>query len=163
MVHVFWKHCQGIINANRLLIRDIDAVKQQIDDDRSIEEIKECAISEKRNEILEFLANCSAGCPTPCFEESYVVDQSYIATETVENEIELSFTFKELQETHIIDVPSYSLSTFISNFGGVLGLMMGLSAISITEIIVFVMLYFVEKVYLVCMKLADHATITSVE
>ena len=52
--------------------------------------------------------------------------------------------FDELKETIIEHVPRLDIPTLLANFGGQLGLMAGVSAISIVELIIWICLLFVH-------------------
>ena len=45
---------------------------------------------------------------------------------------------RDLVETHITEVPSYDGVTLLANFGGMLGLMTGMSALSLFEIVIWI-------------------------
>ena len=45
---------------------------------------------------------------------------------------------RDLVETHITEVPSYDAVTLLANFGGMLGLMTGMSALSLFEIVIWI-------------------------
>ena len=53
----------------------------------------------------------------------------------------LFFYFQELKETTIEDVPRLDIATLLANFGGQLGLMAGVSAVSIVELLIFFLLF----------------------
>ena len=104
-----------------------------------------------RNEIDE----CSAQCNLPCSEETFDIHESFMSMETVQKVlrksiipyIKVNFAYKTLDETHIIEVPSYDGKTLLANFGGTLGLMCGMSALSLIEIMYWLVLIIVEKLH----------------
>ena len=55
-------------------------------------------------------------------------------------EIALDVYFSELSETEIKEAPSYDGVTLLANFGGMLGLMTGMSALSVLEILMWIVL-----------------------
>ena len=62
-----------------------------------------------------------------------------------EHDLALFFYYQEMKETLIEQNPSYHFSTLFANFGGTLGLMTGMSAISIMEMGIWLILYMIDK------------------
>ena len=92
----------------------------------------------------------------PCDEKTLSIDLTSSSTkgkERVTYNTALRFYFEDLEKTYITEVPSYDIPTLLYNFGGALGLMVGVSAISILEISTWFMLFFVDRIYLLYQKI----------
>ena len=99
------------------------------------------------------IRKCRASCFQPCEEERYRVSkisQPWTAYELrIQGQrnkhlnikkVRLSVYFRELKEMRITETPSYSDVTLLANFGGMLGLMTGMSALSLLEILIWMLL-----------------------
>ena len=103
---------------------------------------------EKYDEMTILYDTCRANCSIPCEEDSYRVTVRYEppANEST-TEVNIYFYYQEMKQTTIEQHPALAISTLVANFGGQLGLMAGVSAISIIEIIIWFVLYGVECAY----------------
>ena len=60
------------------------------------------------------------------------------------NMLELAFTFPQLVEETIEDIPAYNWQDLFANFGGCVGLMTGASVLSLFEILIYAGMTFYE-------------------
>ena len=99
---------------------------------------------------------CSSLCEIqPCFEEDVKVSLEYQPF-PVQSYLEVAFTFPSFIEETIEERPSYTWTDLFANFGGSLGLMTGASILSFAELIIFFILYFIEKCGRLRAKRDDH-------
>lgn len=147
------KFCQTMMNINRVLVREQDVIHDNIVD-RTSEEVDEC-MTNKTNDISEEYNGCIKICHHACYEETLDVNVRHRLSSS-KNTINLEFHFKDMEQTNVIEVPSTSFSTLLANFGGTLGLMTGMSAISFLEVIVWGSLYLVESAYPLCRRIYQY-------
>ena len=83
-------------------------------------------------------------CPLPCEDVSY--DYIFLNQEKWDTHYspghptEINLICTSLNKKHLIEVPAYPLTKFLSDIGGWLGLLVGMSALSIVEIFAYVAL-----------------------
>ena len=111
--------------------------------DQPLEKINEC-LKDKEEDILGELETCVEGCVNPCVEQYFKHRDKVLASELPQ--VVLIFYYDDTKETHIKEVPRYEAVTLVSNFGGQLGLMVGMSFISVLEVLVWFVLLLVERI-----------------
>ena len=138
--------CGAIPIGLRSLVRDQEFLNN-FSRDRNISSIKTCE-SEKTEYLEKFYTNCGHGCQSPCNEVRYKVFKKYEPCyENHSSRIRLFFYYEELKETTIEQVPRLDFPTLAANFGGQLGLMAGVSAISFVEILIWLILFLSDRLY----------------
>ena len=88
---------------------------------------------------------CIAKCPPPCSEIKYGVSVAYEEGKkdlsgNPYSRVTLRLKFTDFIVTEIGEQPAYDVTALISNFGGTLGLMCGMSAVSILELLIWLFL-----------------------
>ena len=141
---------------NKAEVEDIEWLMKQLID-RNISDINIC-IRTRYDEMIKEYEHCSGQCTDRCETERLKVNVRYdkaypfcLVPGTCEDPIQqetLFVGFQDLEETLIIESPTYDMSTLLSNFGGALGLMTGVSAISILELLVWFLLMLFKRVLL---------------
>ena len=106
--------------------------------EKSIPEIERC-LEKYDDEMTIYYNKCIENCNSPCLEEVLDVKVRYAYSHG--NHIKLVMHYDNLQVYNIREVPRYELWSLVANVGGTLGLMTGMSAISLLE----VFMYFVLK------------------
>ena len=89
-------------------------------------------------------ANCD--CPLPCTEMEYkanVISNGNFTT----NEWFINMRAEDQRVREIIEVPDYTLEECLGATGGILGLAIGASSLSVVELVVYFVLRIVRKVY----------------
>ncbi|GFN94209.1 acid-sensing ion channel 5 [Plakobranchus ocellatus] len=118
----------------------------------SAKQVLSCYLRQGYHLDVEDLLQCS--CPRECEDIDYSADISYanifsqfVETQAVkddilllnnslrENLIDLSIFYKTLNVVEIVQEPALSLESVIGNLGGQMGLFLGASILSITELI----------------------------
>ena len=114
---------------------------------KNMSEIESCMVT--RFEAMgDFYEKCRVKCVIPCVEDSYRVSVRHEPpTNVTSKELSIYFYYQEMKETIIENHPSLAISTLVANFGGQLGLMAGVSAISIIELVIWFVLFGVECIY----------------
>ena len=112
-----------------------------------MQDIDKC-MRERYEEMASFYESCRVKCPMPCVEDSYRVTVRHEPhTNANSTEVNVYFYYQEMKETTIEHQPSLVISTLVANFGGQLGLMAGVSAISIIELIIWLGLFVFDRFY----------------
>ena len=144
--------CKAAYYFYRAYIRDKTYLNSFIDESIDRNEGTKCWDRVSRSNRYKIRA-CKATCYQPCEEERYTISetshpwsdhQKKIQQRQTNHEnmktVRLSVYFSELNEIEIAESPSYDRVTLLANFGGMLGLMTGMSAISLLEILIWVLL-----------------------
>ena len=113
--------------------------------DQPIAESQKC-VAEKRSQIAKHVMKCVETCHNPCYEQ-YFKSRNTFLRRGKKSDVMLSFYFEDAKEAHIEEVPRYEVVTLVSNFGGQLGLMVGMSALSILEVLVWLVLLLIDCVH----------------
>ena len=116
-----------------------DVLKQLPYRDQTSKEFHDCRREKERQNSYQ-IGKCTEECREPCKGERYHVHQSYEPPMPLNNTFSIKVVYKELVETVIGKQPRSDLKTLIANFGGTLGLMTGMSALSIIEIFIWLIL-----------------------
>lgn len=124
----------------RYFVRDEDCLRENFID-QPVSNISSCLKGKKR-EFKMYVKNCVEQCHNPCFEQSYKAPE--IFKRGKKGVIQLSFYYELRKDTYIRQVPSYEVETLLSNFGGQMGLMVGMSAVSLVEVFIWSMLLLLE-------------------
>ena len=79
-------------------------------------------------------------CPLSCNDVSY--DYVFLTQEKwhAKNSTEIHLICTSLKKVHLIELPAYPITKFMSDIGGWLGLLVGMSALSVVEIIAYLAL-----------------------
>ena len=98
------------------------------------EKIREC--------LSEFVYRSSPGCTckTPCQETVFRA----IVTKTVKapsRAVIITVFFEDLTITHVTELPAYDHTRFLADIGGLIGLLAGISMLSVFEVVACIMLY----------------------
>ena len=136
-------YCSTASFMRRKYIKDKNFLKEHFRD-QSAKEADKC-LRVKQVDIEDYLAKCIDQCHNPCFEHTFKTQARYLRHEG--DRLELSFHYEDLKETYIKEEPRYEVETLLSNFGGQLGLMAGMSALSIIEVLLWFVLLCVESLH----------------
>jgi hypothetical protein len=87
---------------------------------------------------FDFKGNCSNQCPLECTSIEFVISKNEMSLNAGDNLLVLNFFYSELKYTEISQTEKVTVTDFISNTGGVLGLFLELSFYSIYRCIISV-------------------------
>ena len=87
---------------------------------------------------------CFSQCPRQCHEETYMVKEIRFRDD---DEWYVSLEQWQHRTTYIQEVPAYTMERLLSEVGGYLGLFVGMSILSLIEIIVYVVTSIKERYY----------------
>ena len=136
----FWSSCNISYWAARNKMRDPNFVWE----DKSQSTIEACLDVSDLSEA-EY-DKCNKGCRPPCFEEVY---EARIEGPNFLGFLNDNFTMisanLDKKEVFVVDFPKQNLLILLPAFGGTLGLLAGVSALSIIEIIIWTVLLVAEK------------------
>ena len=109
---------------------------------RSQREIRKCM-----SEVVLKLNTLFCGCPLACHQTKH--EPIIKTTHQLYNKSQWSITIvnEDSKITKIIEVPDYTLEDCLGAVGGILGLAIGASSLSIVELVVYVVLCVVRKLY----------------
>ena len=108
-----------------------------------IHETEQCIAKESHNSAVTKW--CNDQCPIPpCHADNYEVLMMSDPSPDRVNMLELAFTFPQLVEETIEDIPAYNWQDLFANFGGCVGLMTGASVLSLFEILIYAGMTFYE-------------------
>ena len=83
--------------------------------------------------------NCT--CPLSCDEKRLNCEINYVTTPTENGGIKLFLYYKEKMVTSINEVEDYPIEDLLGSLGGILGLCIGMSVISLVELIVYLVFF----------------------
>ena len=86
-------------------------------------------------------------CPLPCSETSFEGNIVRLDGESNPTEVRLYVNYQSRRVTEITEVPVYTSDNFFSDLGSWLGLLVGMSFLSIVELITFISTIVVEKLF----------------
>ena len=143
------KVCGVVQNHYRAMWRNKEMLQNKLT--KNFTKGKECfdsfhARSDEYNE-------CARHCHLPCTEERYHVQGDSIPSNMIDTAdvtstmILLRFEYKSLEETQIIEEASLDGKILLSSFGGTLGLMCGMSALSLIEVIYYFTLMMIGQIH----------------
>ena len=146
-VEWYLRKCGVIKNEHRIDLRDESTIAHRLNHELNESAITECIheADYERNLGESWVEHCVNNCPLPCEETKY--DVKLTRKEYPEPNIAFSFDFRYLKEFQIEENPSFDIQTLIGTFGGTLGLMTGMSALSVFELLVWVVLFVGDRVY----------------
>ena len=133
-----WQRCRTTFWTARNLVRNKTLVRE----DRTEEEIEKCL---DLNEIPE--TDCQNQCLPLCHEELYKVGVQYAGDFNNSGVILFEF-ITDREETSIVEEPKQSFFLVLSAFGGTLGLLAGVSVLSLVELLVWLFIALVQMVAL---------------
>ena len=113
-------------------------------EDKSLSAIESCF---NTSGMLDAEYNeCYKGCRPPCFEEVYEarMEGPDLLRDVNDNVTMIAATLDK-QEVFVVDFPEQNLLVLLPAFGGTLGLLAGVSALSIIELIIWAVLCVAEK------------------
>ena len=112
----------------------------------SPEQVKQC-LTDNSTKINADVASCSEKCPPLCDEDVFAVSMRFERSLDSENHnhVEMLFYYPKMTEKTIFQKASYHFSSLIANFGGTLGLMIGTSAISLSELLFWLVLFLLDS------------------
>ena len=91
-------------------------------------------------DLLDPKSNCE--CPSPCHETEYKVN---LVRRSDLNYIKLMIYYENRQLTVLREQPTYTSDRLLADVGGLVGLLVGMSTLSLVEVFVFVFLYFKHR------------------
>ena len=141
------KYCGSAHSITSLQVLDQEVLKQQLQN-KTKEEIQYC-VDKYHVSIQNYVEECSLECPTPCQQQQFLTTVRYDRNEYLEKNqyVEMFFYYLEMTEKRIEEAPSYVFSTLFANFGGTLGLMTGISAISVIEMTIWFSMFLIDRCY----------------
>ena len=89
-------------------------------------------------------------CGRPCQETNY--NAQIKETDTDRNTIILTFYFEKLQFTSSTEIASYDNTRFLADIGGIVGLLVGMSMLSVVEVSICVGLFVVDLILTLMLK-----------
>ena len=113
--------------------------------DQNLTDVGDC-LRNKNSQINSFYDTCTDECYNPCYEQNIKYKDRY-AWENVSSRVTLRLFYEDSRETKIEEVPRYDEMTLLSNLGGQLGLMVGMSALSVMEILVWFILLLIDHAH----------------
>ena len=115
--------------------------------DKRLHLIHSCAW-ELSPSLQKKIEKCTDKCKPPCYDQTYKASVRY---QTSDTDQALKFNFKmQMNEVVITETARSSIVVVLSNFGGTLGLLAGVSALSVIELLVFMLLFVAEVVARCC-------------
>ena len=90
-------------------------------------------------------------CRNPCKETVY--DAKISMTSKAGNRTILSFYFENLEIHKSTELPAYDKARLMANMGGLVGLLVGMSMLSVFEVVVCLFLYIVDIILMLILKL----------
>ncbi|KAL5012169.1 hypothetical protein ScPMuIL_010720 [Solemya velum] len=130
----------------------------------SLVDTRFCYIREQRSAVMsrEYRENCS--CPNTCSETKYATTTSYSKfgsdfinsvlrskhllpdDEHVRNNfLDVRIYYDSLMETETVQVPELTIEGILGNFGGLMGLFLGASLLSVSEVLELIFLLFYQR------------------
>ena len=92
-------------------------------------------------------------CAKPCEETVYDAKiVRYGDEDPYGGDIRLNFYFNRLEYTRSTEIPAYDKTRFMADVGGVVGLLVGCSLLSVFEVVICVGLYVVDIVLMFLLK-----------
>ena len=101
------------------------------------------------NILYNFNNHCV--CPTPCKETIYGAKIVHTST-TTDGFLYMTIYFGKLEISKTTEQPAYDHTRFIADIGGLIGLLVGMSAISVFEVCACVCLYVIDRILMVVLK-----------
>ena len=102
---------------------------------------------DKKNEWTELYQQCANQCRSACKEVNYKIKKEFKTNGLhAPSRVRLFFFYQDLKETIIEYVPRSDVSTLLANFGGQLGVMAGISAISLIELFIWFLLFLADRI-----------------
>lgn len=93
-----------------------------------------------KNKQFDYDANCSDQCPLECDSTTYAVDKNVIAYDNrITNLLDMNFYYVDQKYTEITQSEKTTEAGMISNNGGILGLFLEISFISIYRLLSFIL------------------------
>ena len=99
--------------------------------------IKNCLLKSKENFYSnEIMQNCKEYCPLECETKSYLtqISSANKFTKNTDNITRIRIYFRTLKHTLITQEPYMKLNYLVSNIGGILGLFIGISFVTLFEL-----------------------------
>ena len=100
--------------------------------------------------LLQFLqyeipekCDCDIACETVAFESNIITSIAY----SKDNATDISVHFRSMQEISEVEIPEYTFFDYLAEIGGLVGILVGLSVISILEVLVYFVLHIIRCVY----------------
>ena len=104
------------------------------------QQIRKCL----HNFIFGFSPDCK--CNDVCEETVFKADVDKINEEYPKNPCRIEVFFNELQITKITEMPAYDRTRFMADIGGLIGLLVGMSMLSVFEVLACFVLYLANLV-----------------
>ena len=86
-------------------------------------------------------------CPLPCSETSFESSIVRLDGQSNSTEVRVYVNYQSTRVTEITERPVYTSDNFFSDLGSWLGLLVGMSFLSIVELITFISTIVVEKLF----------------
>ena len=100
--------------------------------------------------VLRNIDNSPCRCTKLCKETNY--DAKIEQTRTKKNSILLTIYYSKLEFTSSTEVPSYDRTRFLADIGGIVGLLMGMSMLSLFEVGICVGLFVADIILMLLLK-----------
>ena len=122
-------------------MRDVDFVRK----DQDPSELAKCLASFVTT-IAEY-NECLKGCRRPCNEVIYEARLDHIPSTNMSDGRRTIMLTLDQKETILRDEPKQTLLVLLAAFGGTLGLLAGVSVLSVVELIIWLILFITEKLH----------------
>ena len=98
------------------------------------------------NKVWNHLNYATCGCPPPCKETFYTTRIDTF--KELDNNIWYAYISNKYSKiTKIVEFPDFTIEDCLGSVGGILGLAIGASSLSVVELFVYFILYVIRKVY----------------
>ena len=138
-----WYQCNTTWWTARNLLRDKNFVRGNA----SLDAIEKCIADHPGNIDVN---KCYDECRFPCSKQTYKVRIEYAPNSPGVNGTAIYFSM-DRKETLISEAAKTDLLTVLSSFGGTLGLLAGVSVLSLLELLIWVVLFVAELVTSRCL------------
>ena len=104
------------------------------------------------HKFLNFDIPQSCYCPVTCFERTYKLSYSTVysgdwRTRKYASTGRIKFEYRQNHNYFLItDIPAYTSYDFLSDIAGIVGMFLGMSSLSVLELIIYLYLVMVRKV-----------------
>ena len=105
---------------------------------RTYENTLSCINEYFEREKIEVFQTSLEQCPLSCREVIYKTEGRQKIIRSLSDEVAFTFTFKTDRFTDVQEVPTYTTDDFFSDVGSWLGLLVGMSFLSLIEIVTFI-------------------------
>ena len=117
--------------------------------ERTEDNVIRCLKDEEESGVYFLLKNgvSDSVCPLPCkeimIESTITTEEQYDVTEWGDTST-FKIKYQSKRVTHITEIPAYTSDNFFSDVGSWLGLLVGMSFLSLVEIVTFIFTFVIE-------------------